>query len=228
VVKENASLKTKSLLTCAAALGAAGTVYALWLRPWHLCWGATQEEIEETLPGDELTPDAVHQTTHALTIDAPVSEVWQWLVQLGQDKAGFYSYTWLENLAGCRMPNVTHVMPEHQEIKVGDELWLHPHAPPLPVLLVIREQALVFGSNMETLGTWGFVLKPLGSKTTRLIVRGRSHQYKSLLGRFGYHGVFEPAHFIMERKMMLTIKHLAERHWQSSTQPLLKQGQCRG
>lgn len=208
-------MKPRTLLTLAGTLGAAGAAYALWLRPWHLRWGATTAETQEPLPGDAKTPNAVWQTTHGITIHAPVSAVWSWIVQIGQDKAGFYSYTWLENLVGCRMPSTYHLLPEYQHIQEGDEVWLHPKVPPLPVLLVREEQAMVLGSNTSVPGTWSFYLKPIDSATTRLIIRGRSERSKGIVGKIGYHVLFEPAHFIMERKMMLTLKHLAERNRQS-------------
>jgi len=85
-----------------AALAAAGAgalaAYVLAVRPWHLRWGATDEEVSRPMPGDELVAHPNVLSTHAITINAPVEEVWPWLVQIGQDKGGFYSYSWLENL----------------------------------------------------------------------------------------------------------------------------------
>jgi hypothetical protein len=90
-----------------AAAGVAATVgYARLLRPWMKTWGTRPGEAEKELPGDETVPDPGLEQTRAITIGAPAEEVWPWLAQLGQDRAGFYSYRWLENLAGCRMPEV--------------------------------------------------------------------------------------------------------------------------
>ena len=106
-----------------AALAAAGAgtlaAYALAVRPWHVRWGATDEEVNERLPGDELVRHPNVEATHAVTIKAPAEEVWPWLVQIGQDKGGFYSYSWLENLAGCRLRNADRIVPEFQRLKVG-------------------------------------------------------------------------------------------------------------
>ena len=90
-----------------AALGAAGALaaYVFLVRPWHLKWGATDEETKMILPGDELFEHPQLNATHAITINAPVKKVWPWLVQIGQNRGGFYSYTWLENLVGCDMHN---------------------------------------------------------------------------------------------------------------------------
>jgi hypothetical protein len=84
------------LLPPLAILGAAFPwAYAFAIRPWHLRWGATDEEVEKPLPGDELVPDPGIQSTRAITVHAPVEKVWQWLAQVGQDRGGFYSYEWL-------------------------------------------------------------------------------------------------------------------------------------
>jgi hypothetical protein len=73
-------------------------VYVIGLYPWMLRWGATDAEVSMSLPGDELTAATGPQSTRAVTIHAPASEVWKWVVQLGQERAGFYSHDWLENL----------------------------------------------------------------------------------------------------------------------------------
>ena len=43
-------------------------VYKILLRPWHLSWGATEAEAHQSLPGDDLVPNATYQTTRAITI----------------------------------------------------------------------------------------------------------------------------------------------------------------
>jgi hypothetical protein len=107
-----------------AFLGAAAIV-AMWeVRRWALVWGATPTELRRAWPGDELSPQAVEISTRAVTIHAPIHAVWAWLIQIGQDRAGFYSYTWLENLFRCVMPRVDRIVPEWQERTVGDTVWL--------------------------------------------------------------------------------------------------------
>lgn len=201
-----------------AAVGA-GTLaaYTFLLRPWHLRWGATDEEIEESLPGDEFVPNPESGATHAITIDAPIADVWPWLVQVGQTKGGFYSYTWLENLVGCEMHNADAIVPEWQTLREGDVVWLHPEAPPLPVILVKPQQAIVLGESSDQrikngigTGTWGLYLKEVNDHTTRLIIRNRWNRKPGLLSWLGNYVLLEPAHFVMERKMMLGIKQRAE------------------
>ena len=199
-----------NLKTLTAVIGGAGALaaYVLLIRPWHLKWGATEEELEMPLPGDELVKRPKLNATHAITINAPVADVWPWLVQVGQKRGGFYSYTWLENLVGCEMSNADGIVPEWQDLKVGDEVWLHPKAPPLKVLAMEPGRAIVLENS------WTFVLHPIDDHTTRLIIRGRGDfnpdLKNALLNFILWRGVFEPAHFIMERKMMLGIKERAE------------------
>ena len=105
----------------AALVTAAGT-YWFVLRPWHLVWGATASEVESVWPGDHLIPHPMGECTHAITINRPAAAVWPWLAQIGQGRGGFYSYAWLENLLGCRMENADRIMPEHQQLRVGDPI----------------------------------------------------------------------------------------------------------
>src|SRR5437588_12622214 len=112
-------MKRASLIVPAAAAGA-GAAYWFLLRPRHLRWGATEAEASGPLPGDDLIPAAGPASTHAVTIHAPPEAVWPWVAQLGQNHAGFYSYTALENLLGCQMRNTHRIVPEWQQIRVGD------------------------------------------------------------------------------------------------------------
>jgi hypothetical protein len=110
-----------------AAVGAlAPWAYLLIIRPWHINWGATDEEVRKRLSGDELVPYPALESTRAITIQAPVEEVWRWLVQLGQDRGGFYSYDRLENLAGADIHNVDRIVPQMQHLKVGDYVPMAP------------------------------------------------------------------------------------------------------
>jgi hypothetical protein len=181
---------------------AALAAYWLALRPWHLRWGATDEEVSTPLPGDEFEPDPAIQMTRAITIDAPVEAVWPWLAQMGQERGGFYSYEWLENLAGCRMRNAESVHPEWQHRRVGEEIKLHPAAG-LNVSLFDPNRA--FGIQH-----WGtYVLEPLeDGRRTRLLARARVGRGSAAIF---YALCIEIPHFVMERAMLLGIKERAER-----------------
>jgi hypothetical protein len=186
-----------------ASLGALATIgYAAGVVPWVRSWGATGDERSGALPGDELEPDPAFSTTRAVSVAAPPSEVWPWLAQIGQDRGGFYSYEWLENLAGCRLRNAHAIHQEWQHRRVGDTVMLHP-AKGLPVS--VFEPGRAFGIE-----GWGvYALEPAeGGRSTRLLARSR-------IGRavpaVFYTVLVEFPHFVMERKMLLGIKSRAER-----------------
>lgn len=182
-------------------VGALG-VYAIGLRPWMRGWGASAEEASRPLPGDELVPDPAIEINHALTIDAPIEAVWPWLAQLGQDRGGFYSYEWLENLAGCEMRNADRVHPEWQRREIGERVSLHPAIPGLPVTLFQPGRCIA-------LEGWGvFLVEPAGGRRTRLIARGRIPRGIAALT---YSALLELPHFIMQRKMLLGIRARAEK-----------------
>jgi hypothetical protein len=174
-------------------------------RPWYLRWGATDAEIAMSLPGDVFTkknPTAL--STRAITIKAPAAVVWQWLVQTGQGRGGFYSYDWLENLFAADMHNAERVTAELQDLKVGDWVLMHPmgatnKAMRGEVALLEPERSLVLS------GGWGWYLEPIDVDTTRLIVR-----YPNYEDPIYYFMIFEQAHFIMESGMMLGLKARAE------------------
>jgi hypothetical protein len=207
--------KFAAISAVAAGLGAA---YHLFARPRHLRWGATDSEISEPLPGDDFKPDAEVQVTHAITIDAPASYVWKWLIQIGQGRGGFYSYSALENMIGLRVRNADHIDSVLQDLRVGDFVrsapvnWLGGKYKDLTGWFVVEmdpERALVLRDEIDR-GTWAFILRPVTQESTRLIIRARGSKPDTLpMMAFNY-AVFEPAHFIMERKMLLTLKQNAE------------------
>jgi hypothetical protein len=202
--------------------------HLLLVRPWHMRWRVTDEEVRKSLPGDELAPHLTLESTRALTIRALAKEVWRWLVQLGQDRGGFYSYDRLENLAGADIHNVDRIVSEMQHLKVGDFVPMAPAEWAVPtggstVVRIEPEQAIVWRqgwpedveslspSDAQERGTWAFVLEEVDEGTTRLILRERSG-YKPRMREVIFHYLFmERQHFIMERRMLLGIKERAER-----------------
>jgi hypothetical protein len=102
--------------------GLAGGYLAV-VRPRLLCWGATDDEVRGQFPGAEIIPGGTRSATMAVTIDAPPSRVWPWLVQMGADRAGWYSWDRLDNF-GHRSADRIH--PEWQAISLGDRLAAKP------------------------------------------------------------------------------------------------------
>ena len=101
-------MRTKSTIMAVAvgafaAVGIALAAYPRFAREWCLHWGATEEEAEAKLPGDELLSDPDILSTRAVTIDAPAAAIWPWIVQMGPGRGGAYTYDWIENLMGLDM-----------------------------------------------------------------------------------------------------------------------------
>lgn len=185
------------------------------LRGWRRRWGSSQEERALRLPGDELVAEPQWTYNHATSIDAPRSAVWPWLVQLGQGRGGFYSYEGLENLVGCQMRNVTEIRPELQQLRVGDTVVLHGRSGFGPQVVVFEpERALVLGGPPNEKGsqaTWGFYLLDGPGGPTRLLERGRGVAAKGLPEQLGFGPyLMDPIGFVMSKKMLRTIKSLAE------------------
>jgi len=205
-----------------------GANLILWplLRRWRLRWGATEDEIRQTLPGDEWVPQPKWSYTQAITIRAPAEQVWPWLAQMGQGRGGFYSYEWLENLVGCDIHNADRIMPEFQNLQVGDGVRLAPQMPGFPVVIVEPRRAIVLRGDTR-LGsvpvpassakgdyfatTWGFYLVPRDDGTTRLIARFRS-EYNDKFANAMMYGppLVEPISCVMQRKMLLGIRQRVE------------------
>jgi hypothetical protein len=197
----------------AAATIAAEVVATPWRRQERVRWGTFGDEAERDLPGDDLVVQPNWQYTHAVVIGAPPQQVWPWLVQIGQGRAGFYSYVGLENLLGCRVNNASRLLPAFQRLEVGGSIRLHPKAPLLPVQVVEPGRALVFGgmTGLHTGSSWAFVLVPDARESCRLLVRGRGAFGPAFRDRLFFGpALMEPVTFVMERKMLLTIKALAE------------------
>jgi hypothetical protein len=178
-----------------------------------LRWGATDEEIAASQPGDDLISDADVSATRAITIRRSPDVVWPWIAQLGQGRGGFYSYDFLENLVGCDIRSADRVVPEWQRISVGDEVRLAPTAG-LRVAIFEPGRALVLQGSLPIAptppfdSTWAFVLCEQPDGTTRLLSRER-YGYR----RWWAPLVVEPTQalsFVMSRKMLLGIRDRAE------------------
>jgi len=192
----------------AATIGPA--VYLLFFRRWCLTWGARDDEVAAKLPGDELLPDAGLVTTRALTIDAPPSAIWPWLAQMGSGRGGAYTYDWIENLLGLNMHSADKILPQYQDITMGDELPMGSGRPGMTVEVLDPPRILAVRLADQN-WVWIFALVPEG-ESTRLISRNRiATSALSPVGRLFYAVFMEPGSLVMERKMLLGIKQRAER-----------------
>jgi len=198
-------------LLAGTLIGATGLVggYLKSVRPHVRDWGATPDEIRARLPGDDILPVVALQTTRAITIAAPSSEIWPWLVQMGpKPRAGVYTYDWIERMLGIEIENSDRILPEFQHLQPGETFELNKNTS-----LAVRE--VEPGGHLvlqwePAKSTWAFCLRPAENGTTRLISRnripGRGPRFWLMMV-----GVMEWASLIMERKMLFGIKARAER-----------------
>ena len=207
----------------ATASAAAAVVYALWIRPRMLRWGATPDETSHTYPGDELVPDPAGGATMATTLPAPPEKVWLWLVQMGGERGGWYSWDRLDNDG---RPSTDRIVPEWQNLEVGQHLQRPPKGPKnwWTVVILEPDRTMVlqtgYGPTGQSLpeqrtgtvprayteGTWGFHLRAAPEGGTRLVVRTRNRSRPRLLnGPFGVL-VGEPVHFIMQTRQFHNLR----------------------
>jgi hypothetical protein len=180
------------------------------IRRWLNQWGATADELAHVMAGDRRLADPTYSGTTAVTIDARPEHIWPWLVQIGYQRGGLYSYDWLDRLFGyLDRPSATRILPEFQQLAVGDKIPMG-QGPSWPVAVVEPNRALVL--DMRNMGgldwVWQFELLPIDETRTRLLSRSRVRAQK-LWARLLTHAI-EPAGFLMTRRMLLGLKQRAE------------------
>ena len=197
------------------AIGGAAAAYIRLARPRQLRWGATNQESDSSLPGDDLIANPDLTATRAITVHVAAEQVWPWIAQLGQGRGGFYSYDALENLVGCDIHSADQIVPEWQAITVGDQVNLHPEVG-LDVAVVEPGRALVLRGGVPMGAapppydfTWAFVLQEQPEGTTRLLVRER-YAYTQRWAPLLVEPVAVVA-FMMTQRMLRGIKDRAER-----------------
>jgi uncharacterized protein YndB with AHSA1/START domain len=209
-------------LACAVPL-----LYSMWLRPRVLTWGATPGEVADVYPGDELIPDAHGSATMATTLRAPPETVWRWLVQMGGDRAGWYSWDGLDNNG---MPSAESIVPQWQHLETGQRLsrasapghasgWFTVAAVEPNRTLVLRSSYGLFSGlqfDPRSLpwprawvdGVWSLHLRRTADGQTRLVARSRSRSSPRAVARPLALLVGEPTHFVMQTRQF---RNLARR-----------------
>lgn len=200
------------LMPIAVLLGVLAALYGLLVRPRTLDWGSTPEERRAPLPGDDVIPEAVTVTTRAITIHAPASDVWPWVIQMGQDRAGFYTHNWVERLLQSGIPDVHEVHPDWQHLEPGDLMRTNRDmgGKPMgwPVVAIEPGRSIVVRSKSMPVGTYAFILQPIDATSTRFVVRDsavwkrREWLFKVL--------VYEPLHAYMETGVLQGVRQRAE------------------
>ena len=214
------------------AVGVAGSVYALVIRPWVLRRGATDAEALCSLPGDDLVSDPKCGYTQAITIEASASEVWPWLVQIGYQRAGWYSHDFLHRLvgiAGCvddKHRSAKRIIPELQDLNVGDVVEIAPGMGYV-VADLEPEQVLLMQSKLDAgkwesvassdplpekylSSSWVWLLEETDERTTRLIVRVRTDHSPGILSTLSTRIANDVGALVMQPKTLRVLKQRAE------------------
>lgn len=187
-------------------------------RRWLDNWGASPAERDGHRVGDDLAPDAAHTSTRAVSVRASADDVWRWVVQFGLGRAGFYSYELIERMVGIPVRNVESILPRHQSLQIGDEIKLHPNTPGIPVGAVEAGRCVCFGQSgpidettPDPRRSWSVYIDPTSPRSCRLILRSCVEPLRdpTFALRIGL-AVEGPVDFVMEQRMLRTIRRLAE------------------
>ncbi len=179
-------------------------VYWIFIRPQHINWGATSAEIDMKFPVNVFISPTRIVSTRAININAANEKVWPWIAQTGQNRGGFNSYYWLENLFAAKMVNAERINPEWQNPQAGDTVYYGKNEGYAKV-------SLAKPNEYYSLSGWFFYLQKIDSTNTRLLARYPSMEIKqSYFATVYYYALFEALHFIMESGMMMGIKEKAE------------------
>jgi hypothetical protein len=215
--------RTRALLS----IGVVPALYAFLLRRRMLRWGATDEEVHAPYPGADIVPGGKRGATMAVTIDSPAEDVWPWLVQLGGDRAGWYSWDHLDNMGRS---SAKEIHPEWQQLAVGDHVkYLLPGGPVDAWEVAALEPNQFLGlhglsdlrgrqlnakeprPSAYTEGLWGFQLKELPGRRTRLVIGGYQLTRPRWLGRLSDYWLYPIVVWIMQARMMAVLKRNVER-----------------
>jgi hypothetical protein len=185
-------------------------LYWFPIRRWMGRWGTTPSDLSRVMAGDGLIGDPTYSGTMAVIVNARPDDIWPWLVQMGYQRGGLYSYDWLDRLFGfLDRPSATCILPEFQHLAIGDEIPLG-RGPGWPVAVMEARRALVL--DMRNMGgidwVWQFGLYPIDEKRTRLVSRSRVRS--RTVWAWLLTSAIEPAGFIMTRRMLLGLKQRAE------------------
>jgi hypothetical protein len=189
---------------------AVGALYWFLVRRWFGQWGTSAADRIRDMAGDAVVVDPTYSATLAITIDARPEHIWPWLVQMGYQRGGLYSYDWLDRLFGyLDRPSANSVLPQFQQLTVGDEIPIG-RGQGFPVTAIEPYRALVLSGTGDGFAwAWQFGLYPLDERRTQLVSRNRV-RFAPTFGSWLFMRVIEPAAFLMTRRMLLGLKHRAE------------------
>jgi hypothetical protein len=192
----------RGLVTAFAVAIVMFAAYIVLIGPWQRRWGATDEEVRRRMPGDGLLRAGARSTTRAITIDRRPEDVFPWLLQIGYGRGGWYSYDWIDNDGE---PSVDRIDPSLRSA-VGDRIEMMPGVGPV-IRRIEPDHFIVSGGGADS---WCLSVEPTQDGKSRLISRW-SQDWPRTAATFMWIALADPGAFIMERKMLRTIRDLAER-----------------
>lgn len=199
----------RGIITAVALAAAVAALYVFVIGPWQRQWGAGPVIARAPMPGDDLLRADAPSTTRAIEIDAPPDRVFPWLRQIGLGRGGWYSYDWIDN-DGRR--SIDRIDPALQVLSVGDRIEMLPGFGPVVREIVPEHHVLSGGDN----DTWCLLIQALPDGRSRLLSRWRQDWPKTL-GTRVWTMVCDPGAFVMEQKMLRTIRDLSEKHVPAAT-----------
>jgi hypothetical protein len=156
-------------------------------------WGATRDEVHASMPGDDVIPEPLWQTTHGITIRASAADIWPWLVQMGITRGGWYLSERLDRIVWrIDNPSVDRIVPELQRLSVGDIVPDSVNSTAhFRVVAIQPREALVLHSRRHPMTgiwpnltadhpgvyldcSWAFILHEAEGGSTRLLMRSRA------------------------------------------------------
>ncbi len=181
--------------------------YFKLLRPWQLRWGATDDEVKCTMPGDDIVQKPHFVATRAVSIKAPPTEVWKWIVQIGSGRAGFYSIDFIDN---ANVPSSRNILPKYQRIEQDYFIPFTPDQKKGMWVQDYQEHEYILWWDRKGNATWGWFLRQTEAGNTRLITRLRT-KYDFTFPWIIYYIFYDFGDIIMMSKCMLGIKERAEK-----------------
>lgn len=204
-------MRARAALGALPIIGIGVSVYLQVIRPWQLRWGATDDEVRRAMPGDEIVTRPTFNATRAVTVEAPPSRIWPWIVQIGFGRAGWYTYDLLDNLG---RPSATRIIPELQHLQAGDLVSFYqgigaPEGVGLTVKALQPERWVLWWDDKTQDTTWMWALDPVDEQRTRLVTRVRM-RYRWTRPSILFGLLVEFADLVMMRKCLLGIKQRTE------------------
>jgi hypothetical protein len=180
--------------------------YLFVIRPWHIHWGATKQEIKRALPGDSRVQTPDFNATRGITIQSTPALIWRWIIQIGSKRAGWYSIDWMDN-AGIKSSEK--ILPAFQTIEIGQFIPFTPDQKNGMWVDDFREHEYILWVDKAGKATWLWYVYPVNETSSRLVTRLRTkYNWKGIW--IIYYILYDMGDIIMMRKCMKGLKRRAE------------------